>query len=122
MVENFNQKFKVALRKKPVIAYIKNRAISTRRLVVMLRMSVKHEEYLLIGDNIKIVFLGGGGGQTRIMIDAPKDVNVVRSSALEKRITDPDELAKMPKYYREVEHPEKYKKKSKVVIVNNKGK
>ena len=120
MVENFNQKFKVALRKKPVIAYIKNRAISTRRLVVMLRMSVKHEEYLLIGDNMKIVFLGGGGGQTRIMIDAPKDVNVVRSSALEKRITDPDELAKMPKYYREVEHPEKYKKKSKVVIVNNK--
>ena len=86
----------------------------------MLRMSVKHEEYLMIGDNIKIVFLGGGGGQTRIMIDAPKDVNVVRSSALEKRITDPEELAKLPKYYREVEHPEKYKKKSKVVIVNNK--
>ena len=85
----------------------------------MLRMSVKNEEYLLIGDDIKIVFLGGGGGQTRIMIDAPKEVNIVRSKAIEKRIQDPEILAKMPKYHKEPEHPEKYKKKSGVVIVRN---
>lgn len=83
-------------------------------------MSVKNEEYLMIGDDIKIVFLGGGGGQTRIMIDAPKDVNIVRSRAIEKRIQDEELKAKMPKYYAEEEHPEKYKKKSKVVIVQNK--
>ena len=77
----------------------------------MLRMSVRNEEYLMIGDNVKIVFLGGGAGQTRIMIDAPKEINIVRSRALEKRITDPEELAAMPKYYREPEHPEKYKRK-----------
>ena len=86
----------------------------------MLRMSVKNEEYLMIGDDIKIVFLGGGGGQTRIMIDAPKEVNIVRSRAIEKRIQDEELKAKMPKYYAEEEHPEKYKKKSKVVIVQNK--
>ena len=86
----------------------------------MLRMSVKNEEYLMIGDDIKIVFLGGGAGQTRIMIDAPKDVNIVRSRAIEKRIQDEELKAKMPKYYAEEEHPEKYKKKSKVVIVQNK--
>ena len=88
----------------------------------MLRMSVKHEEYLLIGDDIKIVFLGGGAGHTRIMIDAPKEVNIVRSKAMEKRIQDPEEFAKLPKYYVEPEHPEKYqynKKKSNVVIVSN---
>ena len=85
----------------------------------MLRMSVKNEEYLMIGDDVKIVFLGGGGGQTRIMIDAPKEINIVRSKAMEKRIQDPELLAKMPKYYKEEEHPEKYKKKSKVVIVRN---
>ncbi len=86
----------------------------------MLRMSVKQEEYLLIGDDIKIVFLGGTGGHMRIMIDAPKDVNIVRSRALEKRITDPQELEKLPKYYAEPEHPEKYKKKkANVVIVKN---
>lgn len=82
-------------------------------------MSVKNEEYLMIGDDIKIIFLGGGGGQTRIMIDAPKDVNIVRSRAIEKRIQDSEVLAKMPKYHTEPEHPEKYKKKSKVVIVKN---
>lgn len=87
----------------------------------MLRMSVRNEEYLLIGDDIKIVFLGGGGGQTRIMIDAPKEVSIVRSKAIEKRIQDPEILAKMPKYYAERETPEKYKKKNKVVIVRNDG-
>jgi len=33
----------------------------------MLRMSVKNGEYIMVGDDVKIVFLGGGGGQTRIM-------------------------------------------------------
>lgn len=32
----------------------------------MLRMSVKNEEYLMIGDDIKIVFLGGGGGRPEL--------------------------------------------------------
>ena len=52
----------------------------------MLRLSVRDEEFLMIGDDVKIVFLGSSGGQTRIMIDAPKDVNIVRSKAIEKRI------------------------------------
>lgn len=86
----------------------------------MLRMSVKNTEYLMIGDEVKIVFLGGGGGQTRIMIDAPKEINIIRSKAIEKRITDPEILANMPKYHKEEEHPEKYRKKSNVIIVRNK--
>ena len=85
----------------------------------MLRMSVKNGEYIMVGDDVKIVFLGGAAGQTRIMIDAPKEINIARSKAIEKRIQDPELLAKMPKYHAEPEHPEKYKKKSKVVIVRN---
>ena len=85
----------------------------------MLRMSVKNGEYIMVGDDVKIVFLGSSGGQHRIMIDAPKEVNIARSRAIEKRIEDPELLAKMPKYHTEPEHPEKYKKKSKVVIVRN---
>ena len=76
----------------------------------MLRMSVKNGEYVMVGDDVKIVFLGGGAGQTRIMIDAPKEVNIVRSKAIEKRIEDPELLTKMPKYYLQEEHPEKYKR------------
>lgn len=84
----------------------------------MLRMSVAAEEYVMIGDDIRLVFLGGTGSHLRIMIDAPKELNIVRSKALEKRIQDPEALAQMPHYYREEEHPEKYRKKN-ISIVRN---
>ncbi|MCM1376212.1 MAG: carbon storage regulator [Muribaculum sp.] len=84
----------------------------------MLRMSVATEEYLMIGEDIKLVFLGGTGKHLRIMIDAPKEVNIVRSTVLEKNITDPAEKARLPKYHREEEHPEKYRKKN-ISIVRN---
>lgn len=76
----------------------------------MLRMSVAAEEYLMIGENIKLVFLGGTGKHMRIMIDAPKEVSIVRSKVIEKEITDPEKKAELPRYYREQEHPEKYRK------------
>ena len=69
----------------------------------MLRLTVSPEEYLMINDNIKIVFLGGTKNHLRIMIDAPREVNIVRSTVLENQIT-------------EEEHPEKYRKKSNVII------
>ena len=56
----------------------------------MLRLTVSTEEYLMLGEDIKVVFLGGTGKHLRIMIDAPKDINIVRSSVIEKKFTDPD--------------------------------
>ena len=67
----------------------------------MLRLTVSPEEYLMINDNIKIVFLGGTKNHLRIMIDAPREVNIVRSTVLENQITDPEERAKLPKNYAE---------------------
>ena len=52
----------------------------------MLRLTVSPEEYLMINDNIKIVFLGGTKNHLRIMIDAPREVNIVRSTVLENQI------------------------------------
>ena len=63
----------------------------------MLRMSVAAEEYLMLGDDIKIVFLGGTGKHMRIMVDAPKEVNIVRSRVLEKEITGQEERDRLPK-------------------------
>lgn len=77
----------------------------------MLRLTVSTEEYLMIGEDVKLVFLGGTGKHLRIMVDAPKDKNIIRSTVLERNITDPEERAKLPKYYAEEEHPEKYVKK-----------
>ncbi len=51
----------------------------------MLMLTVPKEEYLLIGNNIKITFLGGNDRQLKVMIDAPKDINVARGRAIKKR-------------------------------------
>lgn len=51
---------------------------------IMLKLSVKAGEYLLIGDDIKLVFTGGSSNNMRVLIDAPKAYNIVRSEALER--------------------------------------
>ncbi len=56
----------------------------------MLRLTVGPEDYLMIGDDIKIVFLGGSKNHTRIMLDIPKELNVVRSKAVEKHAENPE--------------------------------
>lgn len=48
----------------------------------MLKLTVKPGEYLLIGDEIKLVFAGGSSRNLRILVDAPKQYNIVRSEAL----------------------------------------
>ena len=50
----------------------------------MLKLTVKPGEYLLIGDDIKLVFAGGSANNLRILVDAPKSMNVARSAALVK--------------------------------------
>lgn len=50
----------------------------------MLRLTVSPEEYLMINDNIKIVFLGGTKNHLRIMIDAPREVNIVRTTEIDR--------------------------------------
>ena len=48
-------------------------------------LTVPKEEYLMIGKNVKITFLGGNNNQLRLMIDAPKEVNIARGRAIQKR-------------------------------------
>lgn len=80
----------------------------------MLRLTLSTEEYLMVGENVKIVFLGGTKNHLRIMVDAPKNVNIVRSTVLENKITDPEKKAKLPRFYAEPETEEKYRKKKSV--------
>ncbi|MBO5484921.1 MAG: carbon storage regulator [Lachnospiraceae bacterium] len=73
----------------------------------MLRLTVSTEEYLMIGNDIKIVFLGGTKNHLRIMVDAPKDMDILRSSVLERLHP---ELAKKNVYYAEPDTPARYLK------------
>ncbi len=87
----------------------------------MLRLTMSTEEYLMIGDNVKIVFLGGSRNHLRIMVDAPREVDVVRSRVIENKITDEELKAKLPKYYAEPELPEKFRKPKNIVITDGRG-
>lgn len=77
----------------------------------MLRMTVNTEEYIQIGDDIRIVFLGGSRNHTKVMLDIPKEVNVVRSRALEKRAGTDEERKKIARYHAAPELEEKYRRK-----------
>ncbi len=51
----------------------------------MLKLQVKEPgEYLMIGDDVKVIFTGWSKNYLRIMVDAPKEVSIVRSRAAEK--------------------------------------
>ncbi|MCM1386145.1 MAG: carbon storage regulator [Bacillus sp. (in: Bacteria)] len=86
----------------------------------MLRLTVNTEEYLQIGENIKIIFLGGSRNHTRIMLELPDEVNVVRSKVIENAIDDPEEKKKLPHYHAEPELAQKYRKKK--IVMNDSAK
>ena len=45
----------------------------------MLKLSLKQGEYLNIGDKIRVVYAGGAGNHIRLLVDAPRDVNIARN-------------------------------------------
>lgn len=54
----------------------------------MLRLSVNKDEFLMVGKDVKITFLGGNNRTLKLMIDAPKEINVARGKAIEKRAAE----------------------------------
>lgn len=75
----------------------------------MLKLTLSTTEYLMVGENVRLVFLGGTHNHLRLMIDAPKDVHIVRSALIEKDTLDQEERDKLPQYYEEPERPEQYR-------------
>ena len=82
----------------------------------MLKLSVRPGEYVLIGDDIKLVFAGGSSNNLRILIDAPRAYNIVRSEALERygMAADPGHEVK---HYRDRELSPEAKEKIKAILM-----
>ena len=59
----------------------------------MLKLTLKPGEYIDIGENVRVVFSGGSANNIHLLINAPKEVPIVRSSAQQNRTASP--------YYRE---------------------
>ena len=49
----------------------------------MLKLSLKQGQYVNIGENIRVVYVGGSGNHARLLIDAPRELNIARSTTEE---------------------------------------
>ena len=67
----------------------------------MLKLTIRPGECLAIGEDVKVVITGGTQNNYHVMIDAPKSMNIVRGSVLEKNAAD-NERQKLKKYYVDV--------------------
>lgn len=47
----------------------------------MLKLSLKPGEYIDIGENVRVIFSGGSANNIHLLVDAPKEVNIARSTA-----------------------------------------
>lgn len=47
----------------------------------MLKLTLKPGEYIDIGEDIRIVFSGGSANNIHLLVDAPRELNIARSSA-----------------------------------------
>lgn len=85
----------------------------------MLKLTLKPGEYLNVGENIRIIFSGGSANNIHLLIDAPKEISVVRSNAgpekkkspyyTEPKISDEAkrEIADILRYERRIQSPTK---------------
>ena len=51
----------------------------------MLKLGMKPGEYITIGDDVRIIFSGGTGRHIHLLVDAPRDMRVLRSSYREEQ-------------------------------------
>ena len=82
----------------------------------MLKLSLKEGEYVNIGDNIRVVYAGGSGKNGRLMIDAPREMNISRSN------NDPNPEKRKDTYQPEQKISEEAQHEIKKIIWNERQK
>ena len=64
----------------------------------MLKLSLRPGEFIDIGENVRVIFSGGSANNIHLLVDAPREINIARSSAAKKKdTTEPD----AGRYYKE---------------------
>ena len=55
----------------------------------MLKLTLRPGDFIDIGENIRVVFSGGSANNIHLLIDAPKEVNIARNTAQQRRDKSP---------------------------------
>ena len=51
----------------------------------MVKLTLRPGEFIDIGENVRVIFSGGSANNIHLLVDAPKEVNIARSSAGKKK-------------------------------------
>ena len=51
----------------------------------MLKLTLRPGEFIDIGDNVRVIFSGGSANNIHLLVDAPREINIARSSAAKKK-------------------------------------
>lgn len=62
----------------------------------MLKLTVSPGDFIMLGDDIKIMICGGEKANIPITIEAPKSIPVIRNTAKKKRDFDKVDFSKKP--------------------------
>ena len=52
----------------------------------MLKLTIKPGEFINIGDDVRVIYSGGSEGNIHLLIDAPRELNIVRSKVLQETV------------------------------------
>lgn len=52
-----------------------------QEVINMLKLTMKPGDFLDIGENVRVVFSGGSANNIHLLVDAPREVAIARSSA-----------------------------------------
>jgi carbon storage regulator len=55
----------------------------------MLKLTLKPGDYIDIGENVRVVFSGGSANNIHLLVDAPREINIARSSAGGRKANSP---------------------------------
>lgn len=66
--------------------------------IYMLNLTIRPGDYFTIGDEIRVVVLGGSKNNVKVMVDAPRKFDVVRGSVLERE-ADPSGKGRQTKAF-----------------------
>ena len=86
----------------------------------MLKLTIKPGEYINIGNDIKVIFSGGSANNMHILVDAPREYNIVRNRVLEKNAKTEEEKRNLKTYYKESGLSPEAKEQIKKIIVKDK--
>ena len=51
----------------------------------MVKLTLRPGEFIDIGENVRVIFSGGSANNIHLLVDAPREINIARSSAGKKK-------------------------------------